>query len=604
MPGIFGLITKKPRKQAESELLRMQAVLRHEDFYVTGTWIDESLGVYVGWTALKGSFSEDMPLMNETAEVVLAFSGEEFSDPATTTRLKQRGHSINPLGPSYLVHLYEEDPGFPAGLNGWFQGLLVDRRNHTTTLFNDRYGMRRIYYCDSKDAFYFSAEAKAILAVCPETRSLDPRGMGEFVACGCVLQDRTLFASIKVLPGASAWVFRAGSLEKEGAYFDPRDWERQARLEPEAYYQAIRDVFSRNLPRYFSGRQRIAMSLTGGLDSRMIMAMRRPADGSLPCYSFGGMYRDCRDVLVARQVARACGQSHEVISVGNEFLSRFPYYAERLVYLTDGCAEVSHSPDLYAHEQARRIAPVRMTGNYGGEVLRRVWAFKPRAPIAGLFAPEVSPYFHQAIETYNVERGRSLSKAILHQMALHIYGQLALAQSQLSLRSPYLDNDLVRTVLRGPESTSKTNDMCSRLVMEGDPRLGQIPFDQEQGKRGFKGVLDRRALGFFFKAEYAYDTGMPQWLARLDHVLSGLHIERLLLGRHKWYHFRIWYRDALARYIREMLLDRKALARSYVSAHQLEAMVTGHTKGYGNYTNEIHKALSLELFHRLFIDPS
>ena len=35
-------------------------------------------------------------------------------------------------------------------------------------LFNDRYGMQRIYYHQSKDAFYFAAEAKAILAVRPE----------------------------------------------------------------------------------------------------------------------------------------------------------------------------------------------------------------------------------------------------------------------------------------------------------------------------------------------------------------------------------------------------------------------------------------------------
>ena len=72
------------------------------------------------------------------------------------------------------------------------------------------------------------------------------------------------------------------------------------------------------------------MSLTGGLDSRMIMAWHKPAPGSLPCYSFGGMFRDCRDVLVGRQVAHACGQSHEVIPVGKEFLSSFPHYARNL----------------------------------------------------------------------------------------------------------------------------------------------------------------------------------------------------------------------------------------------------------------------------------
>jgi len=45
------------------------------------------------------------------------------------------------------------------------------------------------------------------------------------------------------------------------------------------------------------------------------------------------MFRDCQDVRVARRVASACGQDHEVIEVGTEFLSRFPHYAERSLYL-------------------------------------------------------------------------------------------------------------------------------------------------------------------------------------------------------------------------------------------------------------------------------
>ena len=112
------------------------------------------------------------------------------------------------------------------------------------------------------------------------------------------------------------------------------------------------------------------MSLTGGLDTRMIMAWRKAAPGSLPCYSFGGIFRDCQDVTLARKVASACGQTHQVIPVGREFLSRFSHYAERTVYLTDGCIDVGTRPDLYVNERAAAIAPVRMTGNYGGEVLR------------------------------------------------------------------------------------------------------------------------------------------------------------------------------------------------------------------------------------------
>src|SRR5712691_2050396 len=384
MPGIVGLLTRMPRERAEPELRRMVEALNHESFYVTATWVDESLGLYVGWTVQR-SFSEAMPLWNEGGDIGLVFSGEEFPPPGTAAHLKERGHSIDPEGLSYLVHLSEEDPTFPAGLNGRFHGLLADRSRGMATLFNDRYGMHRLYYHESREAFYFAVEAKAILAVRPELRRVDPRGLGEFVACGCVLENRSLFQGVHVLPVAAAWVFRNGCLAGKGTYFRPQDWEDQTILEPEAYYQELRETFSRNLPRYFEARNRIGMSLTGGLDTRMIMAWLKPPPASFPCYTFGGMFRDCRDVLVARQVARTRQQPHEVITVGEEFLSRFSDYAERTVSLTDGCADVSRSPDLYVNERAREIAPVRVTGNYGGEVLRRVRAFKPMQPAPGLF---------------------------------------------------------------------------------------------------------------------------------------------------------------------------------------------------------------------------
>src|SRR5262249_37597808 len=158
---------------------------------------------------------------------------------------------------------------------------------------------------------------------------VDPQGLGEFVACGCVLEDRTLFEGVHVLPGASAWIFRGGSLEEKGAYFRPAEWEGQPLLGPEPFYREIGEIFSRKLPRYFGGRERVGMSLTGGLDTRMMMAWLKCDPGALPCYTFGGMYRECHDVLVARQVARVSEQPHEVIPVGQEFLSRFPRYAER-----------------------------------------------------------------------------------------------------------------------------------------------------------------------------------------------------------------------------------------------------------------------------------
>jgi asparagine synthase (glutamine-hydrolysing) len=604
MPGIAGIITKRPAAEAVPELLRMLSPLSHEAFYVTGTWFDESSQIYVGWSAREQSFSDAMPVHDKHSGAVLVFSGEHYPEPAAMHDGAAQGAEAASTGLADIIRLYEEDPSFPAGLNGRFHGILTDRRHRTALLFNDRYGMHRLYYHQSRDAFYFAAEAKAILAILPETRSLDPKGLGEFIACGCVLENRTLFADIHVLPPASAWLFRNGSLERRASYFDPKEWEEQDVLDPESYYADFQKVFAENLPRYFGDQDRIAVSLTGGLDTRMVMAWQRSTPGSLPCYTYGGMRRECLDVTIARRVAQACEQPHQVIGLGEEFLSRFAHYAERTVYLTDGCVDVSRATDLYLSERARQIAPIRMTGLYGSEVLRGVQGIKAEEPHSGVFAPEFLPYIRQAGDTVAESlRCHPISFAAFKQAPWYHHGVLALEQTQLAVRTPFLDNDLVRTAYRNPGLAGNGNDISLRLIADGNPALARIPTDRGIGGRGgrISQALSHGILEFLFKVEYAYDMGMPQWLARIDHALSPFGIERLFLGRHKITHFRTWYQNSLSGYAREMLLDSRSLSRQYIAPDGVTAVVEGHLKGNRNYTSEFHTLLTLELVNRSLI---
>src|SRR5262249_2431796 len=152
---------------------------------------------------------------------------------------------------------------------------------------------------------------------------------------------------------------------------------------------------------------------------------------------------------------------------------------------------------------------------------------------------------------------------------------------QVTVRTPFLDNDFVRTVFRAPMSASANNNLRVRLIGDGNPALQRIRTDRGFGGRSGQ-VLEaasRRFHQFTFKAEYAYDYGMPQWLARIDHLLSPLRLERLFLGRHKLFHFRVWYRETLSEYVRQMLLDPRTLSRPYIECQGLEAIVRGHLKG-------------------------
>jgi asparagine synthase (glutamine-hydrolysing) len=230
--------------------------------------------------------------------------------------------------------------------------------------------------------------------------------------------------------------------------------------------------------------------------------------------------------------------------------------------------------------------------------------FKPVMPLGGLFGPELLDHIRLSGATYaELRREHPVTFAAFRQSPWSHHGVLALEKNQLTVRSPFLDNDFVRTVYRAPRSAGADPDVRLRLISDGNPALARVPTDRGLGvKVGRFSALSRARLEFTYKAEYAYDCGMPQGLARLDHLLRPFHFERLFLGRHKMFHFRVWYRDALSQYVRDMLLDARTLSRPYLERKAVEAVVRGHLSGRRNYTSEIHKLLTLELVHRLFFD--
>jgi asparagine synthase (glutamine-hydrolysing) len=605
MPGIVGIISQRPSAQYDALVKSMAKCLIHEPFYTEGIYINQEVGLWSGWACHKGAFGDCLPIWNEKRDICLLFSGEDFTDQVDIAALRMRGHEFGSDDASYLVHLYEEmGCAFLEKLNGWFSGVLLDLRAQKIVLFNDRYGVNRLYYHEDASGFYFASEAKSLLKVLPGTRQLNMRSLGEVLCCESVLQNRSLFSGISLLPRGSAWVFSRGEPVKRKAYFKQEAWESQPALRESEFYEKLEETWRRVLPKYFLGKQSIGLSLTGGVDSRMILAWAPRLPGTLPCYTWGGKYRDCADVKIARRTAKVCRQPHNTILVGAEFLSQFHDLAERAVYISDGTMDVTGSIDLYVQRLARQIAPVRLSGVCGGEILRRLVMFKPDPAQQGVFDPELERSFRDATATYADElQGHRLSFASFKQAPWYMASKFTVERSQVTYRTPYFDNDLVALAYQTPEKLLN-NEPALRLISNGNPALGKIGTDRGLAFRSVPGV--NRALHWYqeftFKAEYAYDYRMPQWLARVDHAFAPLHLERLFLGRHKFHHFRVWYRDELSRWLREILLDSDARSRPYLRANSLEKILKAHTSGQRNYAFEIHKILTLEFIQRKLIE--
>src|SRR5512137_1126086 len=104
MPGIVGIIGEGCSVENAAALQQLVKCMMHEPFYTSGTYINDELGLWVGWVSHAGSFADCMPVWNEANDVCLVFSGENFTDQSQVTHLQARGHRFEAENASYLVH--------------------------------------------------------------------------------------------------------------------------------------------------------------------------------------------------------------------------------------------------------------------------------------------------------------------------------------------------------------------------------------------------------------------------------------------------------------------------------------------------------------------
>src|SRR2546425_1494587 len=263
MPGIAGLISRQPADVCRHLVEQMTASMQHEKFHVSSTYDAAELGVFGGRVALEGSFADCQPIVNERADIALLFAGECFSDQQTLAQLRARGRQVESDNATWLIHLYaEKGDDFFKELNGLFSGLLIDRPQRKALLFNDRYGLERVYYHEGRDGFFFASEAKALLRILPELRAFQEDGLVEFLHYGCTLDWNSLFRDVGILPGASLWAFTPDDKCKKRRYFGPATWQSQPTLADESFAVDLGRALIRILPRYFESDRAIGVSLT------------------------------------------------------------------------------------------------------------------------------------------------------------------------------------------------------------------------------------------------------------------------------------------------------------------------------------------------------
>ena len=599
MPGIAGIIRFAPRETTDQDLDSMVGAMKYNNRYLNGRFVDRECGLRVGWTCHPGSFAEGMPLVSRSGDTVMIFSGENFEQLELIGRLDGAISGGNSAKAAYLLDLYAElGDRFFEHLNGWFAGVIIDRRSKRVTLFNDRYGMGRIYYHAGPDEFLFASEAKALLKVRPSLRGIQPDRLAEYLRYNCVLGDRTLFDGISLLPRASAWSFEQNASPKKRQYFNFRDWESQPLLQDEAFYSQWADTVARVFPRYAREGDKVALSSSAGLDTRLIMAGLRDQIKQHPSYTFNGAWGELLDVRIGRKTANVYHQPHQRISINEQFLRNFADYAQRTVHISDGTHDAFGAHDVFLNEIAREIAPIRLTGKFGSEVVRIRRLVPSRTYQPGFLRSDLQTLVEQLPTFANTNpQGHALTRVVTEEIPWHEHPRVAVEQSQLVLRTPYMDNDLVRLMYQAPLGSRAAGDLQERYVRERAPEFARNITNM--GRFSSSNPLVTKFYYYlfkvFFKVEYVYLYATPHWLTWFDRKLEFLHLERLLSGRQKWEGYRIWIKTAFAPFLHDTLSNPQAEYTRFFDYQTMARMVERHIAGTHNYLEEINKALTVQL---------
>ena len=619
MPGIVGSVDiHHPPDENHSLLERMCQTLKHEPWYRIETYANGPAAL--GRVSLGTVNTESQPAFNEDGTLCIVMAGELYETRSLRKTLAARGHRLAVGNDAdLLLHLYEEfGEAFLNDVHGVFALAIWDAQARRLLVANDRFGLWPVYFAEHQGRLLFAPEVKGILADSGIPRAVNDTAVADFFHFGHLLGDETFFDGIEILPPASMLVWQEGRTTLK-RYWDlelPEEYlgQPEADLVDRLAY-LTRQAVERRLDD--SGDHRIGLLLSGGMDTRTLVAAINRTGFKYPTFAFGTPNGE--DVRSARQIADLIGNPHYFVELTPDFL---PRCAAKGVWLTEGMMLSNVFYVLSPLPQVRESVNVIFTGDCGD------WILGGASPAKKKFAnlsddvlmqrhydhyynrgliPEgehsrfFSEHYYRKIQGKSVESFRehyrkvtvpgSTNKAVyfaLRHEALRTSGYgIALLRSQLLPRMPYYDNDLVDFALQVPPALRRDRHIQIQVIKRLAPDLVRVPWQYSglPADAGPRRVRVKRGLYRMHQRLSRRSNGLIPW--PYDKEIAPMEL---------------WLRTTLRRWAEDLLLNRRALDRGYFREEAVRRILNQHMAGRGDYSYPIGALITFELWNRLFID--
>ena len=203
---------------------------------------------------------------------------------------------------------------------GAFCGAYYSPQEHRLTLIADKLGLRPIYYIVTPEFAAFTSALRLFEAAGLASGGIDLRGTYQTCAFGFPLGTRTCYAEIRTI-GAAELVHVRRESEEHLEYFR---WDKLAHTDGDdnRLINQLTDAFDRAVKKRLRGDKTTLAFLSGGLDSRTIVATLRKYGVDVFTVNFAPP--ETQDRIFGALVAASLGTKHHQLDV--------PYSAAKDIY--------------------------------------------------------------------------------------------------------------------------------------------------------------------------------------------------------------------------------------------------------------------------------
>ena len=511
MSGLFGLIDSHRATELDRTLSAMADRMSHRPWYRRSTWIDAANGVALGCLGIGILNQYAQPVTNPSGSVALFLCGEFFKwDGAPAGSHSPRDRFRNDA--EYALHLYEQyGDVFARYLATAFAIAIYDRDRRIVLLATDRFGLYPVYFSHRNGRLAFAPEVKGVLYTSIPSRELDDVALAQYMRFQQVLGTRTFFTDVRALPNASILTLdlATGDCRIEPYWsFDQVPPECANITFGEAADEATR-LMRQSVERRLRGDHRTGLYLSGGLDSRTILAAF-PQQGPRPTTLTYGVTGCADAVYAARVAARARTDHHYFEYTDGTWVQA---YVDFHLTLTEGVHTWVHLHGIDTLETARNWIDINLTGLVGDSLLGGADVIASPAQVTNDLAcisfvfqmfnqdynwPGISeaeehflytPRTHarlagvafdslqQEIEPYlKYDPIRRIDYFGLIESDLRHYSHyLTFTRSHLDVRHPYLDYDLVDFLWSIPTALRSMRQLEIAVLNRLSPSLALVP---------------------------------------------------------------------------------------------------------------------------------